>query len=93
MGLFSSKPKQPKMVTCPCGTSLSDDLEAKQAHWDSHLVEVVANSGQPAFAFDCPQCGMSDQAWGAEDQGERTKRERAQAAMSLHMMQRHGIGL
>lgn len=88
MGLFSSKPKQ---VTCPCGVEFPNGEDF--AHWDTHLVEVVANNGQPAFAFDCPSCGMSAEAWGHEDLEPDKKRLRGRAAMATHMMQRHRIGL
>lgn len=88
MGLFSSKPKQ---VNCPCGAGFPEN--EKNQHWGTHLVEVVADNGQPAFAFDCPTCGMSSQAWGHEDSSPATKRSRAQAAMGLHMMERHRISL
>lgn len=89
MGLFSSKPKQ---VTCPCGASFPKDHDWL-THWDTHLVEVTATNGQPAFAFDCPHCGMSSQAWGADASNERHKRYRAQAAMALHMQDRHNFDL
>jgi hypothetical protein len=91
MGLFSSKPKAPKQVTCPCGIGFPEPETL--SHYDTHLVEVVANNDQTAFAFDCPKCGMSSQAWGHEDAQPARKRERARMAMAVHMMERHGISL
>lgn len=89
MGLFSRKPKSPELPSCPCGEEF--EAGSSLAHWQAHLVEVTANAGHPAYAFDCPRCGRSDLAWGLPDDDPDRRRLRAASAMAIHMEQRHGV--
>ena len=86
--LFSRKPK---LHSCFfCSELVPDDGLAKDEHYRTHLIEVTDNNGQRAFTFKCPRCGLMDQAWG----GGRSNPESAGvAAITVHVMQRHGIDI
>ena len=85
MGLFS---KRPKWHTCVfCSESVNDDRSSKQEHYETHLIEVTDNNGQQAFTFECPKCGLMDQAWGG---GRSHPKSNAFAGIAVHYMERHG---
>jgi hypothetical protein len=84
MGLFS---KQPKLHTCVfCSEAVPDESQSKHEHYKTHLIEVTDNNGHQAYTFECPRCGLMDQAWGG---GRSHPQESAVSAIAVHFMERH----
>jgi hypothetical protein len=84
VGLFT---KREKLHTCVfCSESVPDDQPAKSEHYQTHLIEVTDNNGQRAFTFECPRCGLMDQAWGG---GRPRPESNAVSAIAVHFMERH----
>ena len=85
MGLFSKKPKLHSCVFC--SELVPDETSSKMDHYETHLIEVTDNNGHQAYTFECPRCGMMDQAWGG---GRSHPKSNATAAIGVHFMERHG---
>jgi hypothetical protein len=84
MGLFSSKPK---LETCFFCSELVAEGIATRNHYETHLIQVTDNNGHQAYTFNCPRCGLMDQAWGG---GRSDPKGSALSALYLHLAQRHG---
>ena len=86
MGLFNRKPA---LHTCFfCKELVPDDGLAKSAHYKTHLMEVTDNNGHRAFTFNCPRCGLMDEAWGG---GRSNPENNAVSALYVHLATRHGM--
>lgn len=84
--LFSRKPK---LHTCFfCSEQVPDEAVAKREHYVSHLIEVTDNNGQRAFTFECPRCGLMDQAWGG---GRPDPQGNGVTAIYAHLLMSHNI--
>lgn len=85
MPLFSRKPKA---RTCfLCSQAVDSDLTE---HYTTHLIPVTDNNGHAAYTFECPRCGLMNQAWGG---GRIDPQNNATAAIVVHLMERHSISL
>lgn len=81
--------RKPKLHTCFfCSELVADDRPSKRAHYKTHLIEVTDNNGQRAFTFECPRCGMMDQAWGG---GRPDPESNGVNAIFVHLMQSHSV--
>ena len=84
--LFSRKPKLHNCFFC----SEAVENSAKTEHYKTHLIEVTDNNGQRAFTFECPRCGMMDQAWGG---GRPDPEGNGVNAIYVHLLQHHNLNL
>ncbi|MBN9622371.1 MAG: hypothetical protein J0H06_05365 [Actinobacteria bacterium] len=84
MSLFRRGPKLHQCFFCSEAIPETEKYE----HYRSHLIEVTDNNGQRAFTFECPVCGLMDEAWGG---GRPVPESNAVSAMQVHLMQRHSI--
>lgn len=88
MGIFSRKPK---LHTCLfCSETVVDERSDMWEHYKIHLIEVTDNNGNRAFTFECPRCGLMDQAWGG---GRPNPAFNGVSAIFVHFMQSHGTNL
>lgn len=83
VGLFN----RPKVKNCYLCSQPVLEPELTQ-HFVSHLIEVTDNNGHTAYTFECPRCGLMDQAWGG---GRANPKSNAEAAIRVHGMERHGV--
>lgn len=83
MPLFARKPKTETCFLC----SHEVDVPLME-HYKEHLLAVRDNNGNEAFTFECPRCGLMDQAWGG---GRSNPASNATSAIAVHLMQRHSI--
>jgi hypothetical protein len=82
--LFS---RRPKLRDCfVCSQAVEESLLF--AHYKSHLIEVTDNNGQQAFTFECPRCGLMDQAWGG---GRPDPESNGAIALQAHLMLKHSV--
>ena len=88
MGLFSRKPKLHSCVFC--SEVVVDESVTIWEHYATHLIGVTDNNGNEAFTFECPHCGLMDEAWGG---GRPDPSSNGVSAMFVHLMQRHGVNL
>jgi len=88
MGLFSRKPQWHSCFFC--SELVADERSAIWEHYKTHLIEVTDNNGHRAFTFECPRCGLMDEAWGG---GRPDPESNGTSAIFVHLMQRHGIDL
>lgn len=84
MGLFSKSPKLHRCVFCH--KEVPSDSSSKHEHYETHLIEVTDDNGFQAFTFECPRCGLMDQAWGG---GRSHPKSNAVSAIAVHYMERH----
>jgi hypothetical protein len=84
MALFSRKPK---LHTCFfCSEPVPEGI-AMRNHYEKHLMEVTDNNGHQAYTFNCPRCGVMDQAWGG---GRPDPQGKAVSALFVHLATSHG---
>lgn len=77
--------RRPKLHSCFfCSEQIED--AAKWAHYETHLIEVTDDNGRQAFTFECPRCGVMDQAWGG---GRPNPKFNGTSAIAVHLMQSH----
>jgi hypothetical protein len=82
MALFARKPKLRDCFFC----SEAVEESALPIHYRTHLIEVVDVEGRRAFTFQCPSCGLMDQAWGG---GRPDPEGNAATAVQGHLLMKH----
>lgn len=85
MALFARKPKVRTCFLC----SQAVELPLLE-HYNTHLIAVTDNNGLAAYTFECPRCGLMDEAWGG---GRSNPASNATSAIVVHLMQRHSVPL
>jgi hypothetical protein len=81
--------RKPKIHSCFfCAQEIED--ATKLRHYKTHLLEVVDNNGHRAFTFECPKCGLMDQAWGG---GRPDPEGNGVNAIAAHLLMQHRVDL
>lgn len=84
MSLFS---RRPKVRSCFFCAKQVDDASLR-AHYETHLIEATDHDGHQAVTFECPRCGLMDQAWGG---GRPNPKFNGLNAVAVHLMQAHHV--
>lgn len=91
MALFKKKEPPvvvpPPPVTCICGTTVA--ASQLSDHLDSHIVAVTMPGGYQGRSYDCPICGLADEAYGQPGEHPISLRNISQTLFRRHCSEVH----